>query len=296
MKSTSPAKVIGLDSYRNHTNGGDNFASISRLALKLQQSLEIEPLLRTFCEETRLLVPCDSVIYGNDNQSLNFSFGKPQSHHCKYSLDLQGEKLGEIVCSRNKPFSIRETNLIERLLSLLIYPLRNALLYHNALTQALRDPLTEICNRAAFNEAIDKEYSSYRRHQSDFSLMIIDIDHFKAVNDTYGHIAGDKVLKLVAKLIRTSIRRSDEVFRYGGEEFVVILSNTKQGGAKFIAERVRREIEKLTVKLSQDIKVTASIGIASSELMQDVTETLEFADKALYQAKDQGRNQVVTCP
>lgn len=296
MKSNSPAKVIGLDSYRNHTDGSNNFASLSRLALKLQQSLEIEPLLRTFCEETSLLVPCDSVIYGNDNQGLNFCFGKRQTHHCKYSLDLQGEKLGEIVCSRNKPFSIRETNLIERLLSLLIYPLRNSLLYHKALTQARKDPLTEICNRAAFNEAIDKEYSSYRRHQADFTLMIIDIDHFKAVNDTHGHIAGDKVLKSVAKLIRSSIRRSDEVFRYGGEEFVVILSNTKQGGAKFIAERVRKEIEKLTVQLSQDIKVTASIGIASSELMQDVTETLEIADKALYQAKDQGRNQVVTCP
>lgn len=296
MNTTSPAKVIGLDSYRNHTDGGDDFASISRLALKLQQSIEIEPLLRAFCEETSLLVPCDSVNYNNDNQDLNFRIGKAQTHHCKYSLDLQGEKLGDIVCSRNKPFSIRETNLIERLLSLLIYPLRNALLYHKALTQARRDPLTEICNRAAFDEAIEKEYSSYRRHQADFSLMVIDIDHFKAVNDTHGHIAGDKVLKSVANLIRSSIRRSDEVFRYGGEEFVVILSNTKQGGAKFIAERVRKEIEKLTVSLNRVIKVTASIGIASSELMQDVTDTLEFADQALYQAKDQGRNRVITCP
>ncbi len=295
MNTTSPAKVIGLDSYRNHTDG-DDFASISRLALKLQQSIEIERLLKSFCEETSLLVPCDSVSYVNDNHSLDFCFGKPQIHHCKYSLDLQGDKLGEIVCSRNKPFSIRETNLIERLLSLLIYPLRNALLYHKALTQARRDPLTEICNRAAFDEAIDKEFSSYRRHQADFSLMIIDIDHFKSVNDTYGHIAGDKVLKSVANLIRSSIRRSDEVFRYGGEEFVVILSNTKQGGAKFIAERVRKEIEKLTVLLDHEIKVTASIGIASSELMKDVTDTLEYADRALYQAKDQGRNQVVTCP
>lgn len=296
MNTNSPAKIIGLDSYRNYTDGGDDLASISKLALKLQQSIEIELLLKTFCEETSLLVPCDSVSYGNDDKTLNYRLGKSQAHHCKYSLDLQGENLGEIVCSRNKPFSIRETNLIEKLLSLLIYPLRNALLYHKALTQARRDPLTEICNRAAFDEAIDKEYSSYRRHQADFSLMIIDIDHFKAVNDTHGHIAGDKVLKSVASLIRSSIRRSDEVFRYGGEEFVVILSNTKQGGAKFIAERVRKEIEKLTVSLGKEIKVTASIGIASSELMQDVTDTLEFADKALYQAKDQGRNQVITCP
>ncbi len=296
MNTTSPAKIIGLDSYRDHSDHSDDLTSISRLALKLQQSIEIEPLLQVFFEQTSSMVPCDSVSYNNTQQPLNFSFGKLETHHCKYSLDLQGEKLGEIVCSRNRPFSIRETNRLERLLSLLIYPLRNALLYHKALTQARHDPLTEICNRAAFDEAIDKEYSSYRRHQADFSLMIIDIDHFKNVNDTYGHIAGDKVLKTVANLIRSSIRRSDEVFRYGGEEFVVILSNTKQGGAKFIAERVRKEIEKLTVSLSQKIKVTASFGIASSEIMKDVTETLEFADKALYQAKDQGRNRVATCP
>ncbi len=77
---------------------------------------------------------------------------------------------------------------------------------------------------------------------------------------------------------------------------MVILSNTKQGGARFIAERVRKEIEKLTVSLNQDISVTASIGIASSEIMKDVSETLEYADRALYQAKESGRNRVITCP
>jgi len=296
MNTNSPAKVIGLDSYRSHTDHGEDITSISRLALKLQQSIEIEPLMRVFCEETAWLVPCDSVSYSCSNNLLNFSTGEKQVHHCKYRLALEGEDLGEIFCSRDKPFSIRETDLLERILSLLIYPLRNALMYHNALAQAHRDPLTQISNRAAFNEAMDKELSSYKRHQADFSLMVIDVDHFKKVNDTYGHIAGDKVLKSVAEVIRQTIRRSDEVFRYGGEEFVVLLSNTKKGGAKFIAERVRKEIEKLIVELNEPINVTASIGISSSEIMEDVNQTLEHADKALYQAKGQGRNQVVFCP
>jgi len=296
MNTTSPAKVIGLDSYRSHTDQGEDLVSISKLALKLQQSIEISPLLNTFCEQTAQIVPCDSVSYQYADPVLNFSVGEKQTHHCQYRLVLEGEELGEIYCSRDKPFSIRETNLLERLLSLLIYPLRNALLYHKAITEAHRDPLTQICNRAAFNEAMDKELSSFSRHQADFSLMIIDIDHFKAVNDTHGHIAGDTVLKSVAQVIRKTIRRSDEVFRYGGEEFVVILSNTKQGGAKFIAERVRKQIEKLTVEIGTSINVTASIGISSSEIMKDVSETLDYADKALYQAKDQGRNRVITCP
>lgn len=296
MKNTSNAKIIGLDNYRTSTALGEDLSNLSLLSLRLQQSIEIDPILRTFCEETAELVPCDSVEYENKAIDVSFMTGNSQKHLCKYRLVLDDEPLGEIICTRNKPFSVRETDLIERLLSLLIYPLRNALLYHNAITQAHRDPLTKIGNRAAFDEAIDKEFSSYRRHQADFSLMIIDIDYFKKVNDTHGHIAGDKVLTSVAKVIRDTIRRSDEVYRYGGEEFVVILSNTKQGGAKFIAERVRKEIQKLTVHFNQKIKVTASIGIASSEVTQDVTEVLDYADKALYCAKENGRNRVVTKP
>ena len=296
MTPPSQAKVIGLDRYRSHTEHGDELGSISRLALKLQQSIEIEPLMRTFCEETVWLVPCDSVSYTCENNQLNFATGEEQAHRCKYRLALEGEDLGEILCSRDKPFSIRETDLLERLLSLLIYPLRNALKYHKAITQAHKDPLTKISNRAAFDDAMNKELCSYERHQADFSLMVIDIDYFKKVNDTYGHIAGDKVLAAVANTIRETIRRSDEVYRYGGEEFVVILSNTKKGGASFIAERVRKEIEKLKVNFNEEIDVTASIGISSSEIMEDVSQTLAHADKALYQAKEQGRNQVVFCP
>jgi len=296
MNTTSPAKVIGLDSYRDNTDHGDDFTSIAKLALKLQQSIELSLLLRTFCEEIASMVPCDSVNYVHDNELLNFQTGETKAHHCKYQLVLEGDKLGEIICTRTKPFSIRETNLLERLLSLLIYPLRNALLYNKAIAQARKDPLTEICNRAAFDEAISKELSSYQRHQADFAMMIIDIDHFKLVNDTYGHIAGDKVLKSVAQIIQNTIRRSDEVFRYGGEEFVVILSNTNQGGARFIAERVKKQIEQLVAHVENDISVTASIGISSSDILKDASEILEYADKALYQAKDQGRNRVVCSP
>jgi len=296
MVTTSPAKIIGLDSYRDNTDRGDDFTSIARLALKLQQSIELSLLLRTFCEEIAQMVPCDSVSYVHENTLLNFQTGENKAHHCKYQLVLEGDKLGEIICTRDKPFSIRETNLLERLLSLLIYPLRNSLLYNKAISQARKDPLTEICNRAAFDEAFAKELSSFRRHQANFAMMIIDIDHFKLVNDTHGHIAGDKVLKSVAQIIQNAIRRSDEVFRYGGEEFVVILSNTNQGGARFLAERVKKQIEQLVVHVDEEIKVTASIGISSSDILGDASEILEQADKALYQAKDQGRNRVVSCP
>ena len=296
MKSNSPAKVIGLDSRRGHENDTHDLISISKLAIRLQQSIEITPLLNTFCEETASIVPCDSVQYINEDPELKYSTGETQQHHCRYKLELENEDLGEIICSRKKPFTIKETNLIERLLSLLIYPLRNALLYRKAITQALRDPLTQISNRAAFDNSMSKQLSSHKRHQADFSLIIIDIDHFKKVNDTYGHITGDNVLKVVADVISKTIRGSDEVFRYGGEEFVVILGNTQQDGASFIAERIRREIQRKVVDTSKKIQVTASIGVAASDKVENPADTLEYADKALYKAKDLGRNQVVSCP
>lgn len=296
MNTTAPSKVIGLDNYRVHTDQGEELTSISKLALRLQQSIEITPLMQTFCEETARIVPCDSVNYSEPASNLNFSVGEKQAHHCRYQLVLEGEKLGEIVCSRKKPFSIRETDLLERLLALLIYPLRNALLYHSAIAQAHRDPLTQIGNRAAFDEALNKHISFNTRHKTDFSIMVIDIDHFKKVNDTFGHIAGDKVLKSVADTIQNTLRASDEVFRYGGEEFVVILGNTQQGGANFIAERIRKSIEDLKVSLNKTISVTASIGIAATENVGDVNHTLELADKALYQAKESGRNRVIVYP
>ena len=296
MKTNSTSKVIGIEGYRNATQGTQDPVDVTRLALKLQQTLEVAPLMQTFCDETARIIPCDSVTYRNENDPFNYHTGEVRAHRCRYQLELENNVLGEIECTRSKPFSIKETELIERLLSLLIYPLRNALLYQKAVAEAFRDPLTQISNRAAFNEALSREICSFKRHLTGFSLMVIDIDHFKQVNDTYGHIAGDSVLKSVAQVIRNTIRRSDEVFRYGGEEFVVMLSNTDIDGARFIAERVRREIKKLTVKTHEKINVTASIGISATNTIRDVNDTLYHADKALYQAKEAGRDKVVTRP
>lgn len=296
MKPNLTSKVIGIEGYRHTTYKNNDSIDVARLALALQQTLEINPLLQTFCRETSQIIPCDSVTYRNLNNVENYHVGEVRAHRCRYQLDLEGENLGEIECTRDKPFTINETDLIERLLSLLIYPLRNALLYQKAVAEAHRDPLTQISNRAAFDEALDREICSFKRHLTGFSLLVIDIDHFKKVNDTYGHISGDNVLRNVAQTIKGTIRRSDEVFRYGGEEFVVLLSNTDIEGARFIAERVRREISKVTLSNNESIRVTASIGVAATNKLKDANDTLYHADKALYQAKEEGRNRVVIRP
>lgn len=160
---------------------------------------------------------------------------------------------------------------------------------------ALYDALTGLYNRGKFDEVLKSELSRTNRYEGNLSLLIIDIDFFKKINDTHGHQNGDHALKYIANLILSSIRSSDYVARYGGEEFVVILPETDAQSAIELAERIRVSIEQKALKISNDqtIHLTASIGIASRSSRRVSPKVLiEIADQALYKAKKNGRNQI----
>ncbi len=159
---------------------------------------------------------------------------------------------------------------------------------------ALHDALTGLYNRGSFNEALKDELSRAHRYNRNISLLLIDIDFFKKVNDTYGHQAGDEVLKSVADIILSSIRNSDYAARYGGEEFVIILPEANSEKAIELAERIRVSIEQKEFKISKNeaIHLTISIGVGSSSKKISPKLLIETADKALYKAKENGRNQV----
>ncbi len=161
--------------------------------------------------------------------------------------------------------------------------------------QALRDQLTGLYNRRFMNEYLKKWKFILKRQQGKASILMIDLDHFKKVNDTYGHHAGDIVLKRVAAIITSNLRASDFVFRYGGEEILVFLTDvTKENGLK-VAEKLREAIELEEFRVSnKSLKITVSIGVASyPEDSEDLEEVVKLADKALYAAKHKGRNCVV---
>lgn len=161
---------------------------------------------------------------------------------------------------------------------------------------ASRDGLTGVLNRRALEERLTEVYSYYRRRGPPLTVALMDLDHFKAVNDTYGHQAGDAVLKTVAERIRLVIREYDSIGRYGGEEFMVLLPDTPVCAACSIAERIRRSIGEVPVSFEgRDIPVTVSIGIAVVHQPYDgpISEIVAVADQGLYRAKSQGRNQVV---
>jgi two-component system, cell cycle response regulator len=176
-------------------------------------------------------------------------------------------------------------------------PLRMAALVAEARRLASTDTLTGLLNRRAFVERIDKARAGSEKQLFPISVLLLDVDHFKKVNDTLGHDAGDAVLQGVARVLSNIARKSDFVARWGGEEFVVALSNTAEAGARIAAERVRRAIAEAKYALPNgtEHRATASIGLASAESMEwQLDELLGRADKAMYSAKHRGRNRVET--
>jgi len=155
------------------------------------------------------------------------------------------------------------------------------------------DKLTQLNNRGFWEECLTLEFSRYKRYESTCSVVMFDIDHFKRVNDTYGHQAGDEVIRLVSKVLRDNLRQTDIAGRYGGEEFGVILGNTDAEAAVVFCERLRKQIEALkVVHEDQTIKFTISLGISQADMsLTDYKTWLEQADQALYASKEGGRNQ-----
>ena len=169
----------------------------------------------------------------------------------------------------------------------------NAKFHHMMEKMATTDGLTGLTNHRAFQEKADQEFERAQRYPQSISLLLFDIDHFKKINDSYGHPVGDAVLKKIGKLLNETVRTVDVAARYGGEEFVALLVNTDSKGASQMAERIRASIEKSKFLLNgQRIPVTVSVGYAVfPEDAKEKSALIEMADQALYAAKDGGRNQ-----
>jgi len=166
--------------------------------------------------------------------------------------------------------------------------------YENVFHESIHDKLTGLFNRPYFDEAYNQQISLARRYHNDFAILFLDIDNFKDINDTYGHLAGDEALKEIAKVISTHKRDSDVAARYGGEEFVLLLTQTDNISGFIFAERLRLVIENLNIYYQdQCIKLTISGGIASFPFnSQNPEQLLQMADNAVYLSKGAGKNRI----
>jgi diguanylate cyclase (GGDEF)-like protein len=304
MKSPSQTNAIDFDSAKLQRLGFGQQPPIlerpfslaqlrQQLGQQLQTSLEPQRILGLFFREIQRLVPLDALNYQHPASDLRLEFGQRGHHSVSYSLSHEGENLGELVFRRNQRFSENEQCNLESLLSALLFPMRNALLYRAATQSALRDPLTDTGNRIAMDQTLQREIEMSRRHLMPLSLLMLDIDHFKNVNDNFGHSAGDDVLKGVAASIKNQLRNVDMVFRFGGEEFLILLSNTSREAAAMVGERLRFAAQAQNYKADGNmIELTVSLGCSTLLPGESADSLLRRADSALYVAKREGRNRL----
>lgn len=190
-----------------------------------------------------------------------------------------------------RAYSLLDVQYITQIVRFASIAIENANLYWQATT----DRMTKLYSHHYFQQNLGEEVNRARRYGVTFCLLMVDIDHFKKFNDTYGHLQGDIIIKDIARILRSSVRSIDFTARYGGEEFAVILPEVKAQGALIVAERIRRSIEKHPFPGEEGpLHVTVSIGVAEFKpsRMRSASQLIAEADKALYQSKEMGRNRV----
>lgn len=191
-----------------------------------------------------------------------------------------------ILDTAEREFSDRDCQLLEGFAKLVVDQVE-------LWSEASRDMLTGAMTRRAFSDALRKTFAARARARGKASLVMFDLDHFKRINDTHGHAAGDAVLKTVARTVLRELRVEDSFGRVGGEEFAVLVANADATTAADVAERIRRAIERATIPGWPQIKVTSSFGVAeATDMLLDCEDWSDRADASLYEAKSSGRNRV----
>lgn len=214
-----------------------------------------------------------------------------------FPLDSGGHKIGMLKLIRysDEPFSKHQYDILSMIVSTLTLALRNSEVHREAQAMATIDSLTGLFNKRYFSDMLDREFKGTMRYQTPVSLIMMDLDNFKMINDRYGHQAGDAVIKEISAMLTKSLRDIDVPARYGGDELAIILPETGAEQAFFVAKRLKRLFEQNPIKYrGNSITVTASIGISScpNSSIKTVEDMISEADKALYDAKKCGRNRI----
>ncbi|MBU4484599.1 GGDEF domain-containing protein [bacterium] len=254
-----------------------------------------------------LLEEGETVLGRGKNANISINDNRISRHHVKINLEGEtaiiedmGSTNGTFVNGqRIKTYALQDGDKIQISSSTIFkYALQDKIekIFHDELYKmAIIDAVTGIYNKRFFSERIREEFSYFKRSGSPLSLLMIDIDFFKKVNDTHGHLAGDFILHQLTQLLAAMVRHEDILARYGGEEFVIILRETDTEGAKILAERMRKAVEEKVIHFEDNvINITISMGIATlkGDNFKSPSHLIEAADANLYKSKENGRNLV----
>ena len=227
-----------------------------------------------------------------DSPPQNHSLPAPCTEVLQQRLQA-GKVQGLVVAGRNEPFSPEEVELFRIFALQGEAALKNLLLFEKVKSLAIRDGLTGLYNYRHFHEVLTHQVEVSRRYDWPLSLLFLDIDNFKIINDTRGHLEGDLVLKALANFLQNKVRQADMLCRYGGEEFVVLMPQSSRAQAFYLADRLREEIATTPIPLSHgEISITVSIGLSGLKPHMTGEDLVKAADAALYRAKRSGKNCV----
>ena len=250
------------------------------------RQIEEEPLRSALAAQRPLVVKLD------EKTAPGLDVGGHPQHALVVPIQRSGQLMGamELYLNDWRELSDDQAEMWNGVASQAAIAIRHAQLFQAQEENALTDELTKLPNRRALAQRFLEEMHRARRHHNAIAFLMIDLDHFKAVNDTYGHLNGDAVLAELAQLLVGGARDSDVCARYGGEEFALILHETTEPGARTLAERIRAKVAAAT--FPGGLKLTISIGVAATDEPALFTQLIDRADQALYAAKQGGRNQV----
>ncbi|HSG52575.1 MAG TPA: GGDEF domain-containing protein [Rheinheimera sp.] len=260
------------------------------LVSQLQTTLDIQQQLNIVSMAAGKVLPLSSLTLKTALGDFAAAGSKPAEYEHRSVLVLNQQCLAELIYHSDHSF----TPMIQRELLLLesewLFALRNALVVSRLQQMALKDTLTSLGNRRFFDDSFDKAVQLAKRHNERCALILLDLDNFKQVNDTAGHSAGDEVLLAVADCLRDTLRVTDSLFRFGGDEFAVLLSGQDADSAELVARRLVKVINQHY--LCQQYSVSASAGLSVLRDDQNCRQLFSSADNALYQAKEAGKSTV----
>jgi diguanylate cyclase (GGDEF)-like protein len=261
---------------------------IFKLVEQLQTTLHLDELLTVFADHAQRIIKLSGLQFHSPLGVAQMHKSDNQHTPFKFDLELNGEHLGQLVYFCQYQLGDGIMAKLCRLHKALLYPLRNALTYNRVLKLATKDALTGLNNRSQFTDNLAQLIERNRRLHSNFSLMLLDLDNFKQVNDKQGHSVGDEVLIKFADILKQSVRSTDTVFRFGGDEFAVIIDDPQFTTNKVIAERIMNTVRQCHLLSKYD--VTTSIGFTLSNVQDCESSIFARADKGLYKAKAAGRD------
>ncbi|WP_192811512.1 GGDEF domain-containing protein [Idiomarina xiamenensis] len=261
----------------------------------LQTSLDLEVVLGLYAQYLHSHFSVEHLLYLSDDRSLTLiDNGRAHQQTEQHNVMLYADRqyLGQLQYQLNKPLSQQQQQWLEGCHQQLTFPLRNALQYAELRQQAIRDHLTQLGNRSLLEEVLNHlSEQQQRQQQSQHSVVLIDLDGFKAVNDQYGHREGDAILRAYADLLKRVVRSCDQLFRYGGDEFVLLLENTSLNLVPHIFSRIKQHVER-DHELAR-YQLSCSAGAVHIVANDNADSILERADELLYQAKAEGKSRLL---